>query len=140
VSGCPRAGRWPPSPTLAAPWLPWWRGKVVPSPYIKGHQGEEEDTHQATSSPLLLNAPPPLSLSSYILCAFPEGLRRSENYATATCRRAMEIPDLIQPIYFCYLGRIRDRMSSSFTICVRLLRGVAFFGTRVIAPELLPYV
>jgi hypothetical protein len=110
---------------------------VPPPPYIKGPRGEEGNTHQGHELGALL---PPmcastlflsLSLSPFLLIVWlPEELRRNEGQlhrCTPSCCGNSESDPYRSTSAIS--ARSEIRRSSSFTVCVRVLRGAATCGT-----------
>ena len=135
VAACYSTG---PFPLLAAgPLLPGLgEGLISPPPPInRGGPLEEENTKFPRRSSPLLHAPPlPLSSSLPPMWLPLLGAAQVRENSTAARRRAAEIPDLVQKIYFRNSAGPEVRKSSLSTVCVRVLRGAARVALIVVGP------
>ena len=88
------------------------------------HREGEKHTSWIKSHELrLLPSYTPLSLVLSFMWLPLLGAAQVGENSTAACRRAVEIPDLFQKIYFRNSAGTEDRKSSLSTVCVRVLRG-----------------
>jgi hypothetical protein len=126
---------WPRCTKVAPPFSPTLLGggvRVPPSPYIKAPQGEEENTPRPRvgSSPASSMRLPPLS-PPLLPVWLPEGLRRNGGQlhwcTPSCCGNSGSDPNRST---FAISAESEIWRLSSFTVCVRVLRGAILCGTK----------
>jgi hypothetical protein len=110
------------------------RGKAASPSHL--YKGTPRGGGEHTTIPMSWNLSSPCASTSLSISpsrVAPEGLRRSEDYSTVASRCAVRILDPIQTDLLAQSLLDRSpRRSSSFTICVRVLRGVTLVALKLL--------